>query len=178
MFRRNAMKKILDAVHADSSRLRKIQEAEMEGLLGTQATLRQREEELARGLREMVGEKEGLEHTLQVVLMNTDVLEGWNRENQGKWRRDVDADDAFEPADSLSRQMLDCTAEDLAVEDTVYSLDKALQSGSIPVDMYLKNVRALSREQFFHRALATKVRAAQVHFQVSNMASRASLYTS
>ncbi|KAI0499332.1 hypothetical protein KFK09_020235 [Dendrobium nobile] len=178
VFRRNAMKKILDAVHADSAGLRKVQEAEMEGLLGTQATLRHREEELARGLREMLGEKEGLEQMLQLVLMNTDILEGWMRENQGKWLRDVDADDAFEPVDALSRQMLECTAEDLAVEDTVYSLDKALQAGSIPFDMYLKNVRALSREQFFHRALAMKVRAAQVHAQVTNMAGRASLYTS
>ncbi|KAK8934729.1 Protein ELC-like [Platanthera zijinensis] len=116
VYRRNAMKKIVDAVHADSAALRKSQEAETEGLLGTQATLRQREEQIAQGLRDMAGEKEGLEQTLQVVLMNTDVLEGWVRENGGKWRGDVDAEDAFEPSDALSRQMLECTAADLAIE--------------------------------------------------------------
>ncbi|KAK8947559.1 Protein ELC [Platanthera guangdongensis] len=177
-YRRNAMKKIVDAVHADSAALRKGQEAETEGLLGTQATLRQREEQIAQGLQDMAGEKEGLEQTLQVVLMNTDVLEGWVRENGGKWRGDVDAEDAFEPSDALSRQMLECTAADLAIEDTVYSLDKAVQSGAIPFDMYLKNVRALSREQFFHRALATKVRAAQVQSHVTNMAGRVPMHGS
>lgn len=178
VYRRNAMKKIVDAVHADSAALRKGQEAETEGLLATQAMLRQREEQIAHGLREMAGEKEGLEQSLQVVLMNTDVLEGWVRENGGKWRGDVDAEDAFEPSDVLSRQMLECTAADLAVEDTVYSLDKAVQSGAIPFDMYLKNVRALSREQFFHRAMATKVRAAQVQSHVTQMAGRVPMHGS
>ncbi|KAM7276549.1 hypothetical protein ACFE04_018415 [Oxalis oulophora] len=35
------------------------------------------------------------------------------------------------------------------------------------------NVRLLSREQFFHRATAAKVKAAQMHAQVSDMAARA-----
>lgn len=97
------------------------------------------------------------------------------RENEGKRRRDsdVDVDEVFEPADVLSRQMVDCTSADLAVEDTVYSLDKAVQEGAISFEMYLKSVRALSREQFFHRALAAKVRAAQVQMQVAGMAARA-----
>lgn len=146
----------------------------MEGLFTTQAGLKQREEELRKGLREMLDEKEALEQQLQMVLMNTDVLEGWVRENEGRGRRigDVDVDDAFEPSDPLSKQMLQCTAADLAVEDVIYSLDKAAQEGSISFEMYLKNVRALSREQFFHRATGAKVRAAQLQSQVTSMAAR------
>lgn len=147
----------------------------MEGLFGTQAELRRRAEELGRGVREMTEEKEALEQQLQLVLMNTDVLESWVRDNEGKRRRDsvVDPDEVFEMADGFSRQMVECTAADLAVEDTIYSLDKAVQEGTIPFEMYLKSVRALSREQFFHRALAAKVRAAQVQVQVTSMAARA-----
>ncbi|KAJ6828537.1 uncharacterized protein M6B38_362260 [Iris pallida] len=176
VFRRNAINKIIESVHTDSAALRKNQEAEMDALLSTQAALRQREETISRGMREMMEEKEGLEQQLQVVLMNTDVLENWVRENEGKRRKEVDADDVFEPADVLSRQMMECTAADLAVEDTVYALDKAAQEGAVPFDTYLKSVRALSREQFFHRALATKVRAAQVQAQVAGMAARAPQY--
>jgi ESCRT-I complex subunit TSG101 len=52
----------------------------------------------------------------------------------------VDADAAIVPADVLSRQALDGQAEDLALEDTLYSLDKALQAGSITPEVYIKQV--------------------------------------
>lgn len=158
VYRRNAISKIVDSVHSDTAGLRKSREAEMEALFSTQTTLRQRADELARGLREMDGEREGLEQQLQVV--------------------SVDVDEVFEPADAMSRQLLECTAADLAIEDTIYALDKAVQEGAIPFDMYLKNVRMLAREQFFHRALSAKVRAVQVQAQVASMAARAPLYSS
>ncbi|CAL9750572.1 unnamed protein product [Musa acuminata subsp. burmannicoides] len=175
-FRRNAVAKILENVHRDAAGLRTAQEAEMEAILSVQANLRGRGEELVRGVREMVEEMEGLEQQLQLVLMNTDVLEGWTRETEGKKRgRDVlDADEVFELVDGLSRQILECTAADLAVEDTVYSLDKAVQEGAITFESYLKSVRALCREQFFHRATIAKARAAQV----TRLAARVPLYAS
>ncbi|MQL93347.1 hypothetical protein Taro_025996 [Colocasia esculenta] len=177
VYRKNAINKILEMVHADTFALRKSREVEMEGLFGTQAVLRRRDDELSSGLREMQDEKEALEQQLQLVLMNTDVLEGWMRENQGKKRMDeIHVDEIFELSDPLSKQLTECTAADLAVEDTIYSLDKAVQEGAVPFDMYLKNIRILSREQFFHRATATKVRAAQVQAQVTNMAARAPQY--
>ncbi|KAI3741711.1 hypothetical protein L1987_59385 [Smallanthus sonchifolius] len=148
----------------------------MEGMFTAQAVLRQREDEVLKGLREMQYEKEALEQQLQMVLMNTDVLEGWVRENEGKLggnAANVNADDVFEPSDSLSKQMLESTSSDLAIEDVIYAMDKAVQDGSIPFDLYLRNVRLLSREQFFHRATSAKVRAAQMQAQITSMASRA-----
>ncbi|KAB2594875.1 protein ELC-like [Pyrus ussuriensis x Pyrus communis] len=180
VFKRNAINKLVEMVHGDMAGLRKTREAEIEGLFNAQAVLRQRSEQLNKGLKEMVDEKEGLERQLQMVLMNLDVLEAWLRENEGKTRGrlDGDVDDAFECIDPLSKQMLDCTASDLAIEDVVYSLDKALQDGSIAFEEYLKNVRSLSRKQFYHRATAAKVRAVQMQSQVANMASRLSHYVS
>lgn len=159
----------------------------MEGLFNAQMALRQRSEQLGKGLKEMLDEKEGLEQQLQMVLMNSDVLDGWLRQNEGKTKGGsdggVDVDDAFECVDALSKQMLECTASDLAIEDVVYSLDKAVQDGAIPFDQYLRTVRLLSREQFFHRATAAKVRAVQmqsqavqIQSQVANMAARLSHY--
>lgn len=150
----------------------------MEGLFNAQAVLRQREEQISKGLREMHNEKEGLEQQLQMVLMNSDVLEGWLRDNEGKMANmgNMDVDELFDHCDPLSKQMLDSTASDMAIEDVVYALDKAAQEGSIPFDQYLRNVRLLSREQFFHRATSSKVRAAQMQAQVTNMAARMSQY--
>ncbi|XP_031376536.1 protein ELC-like [Punica granatum] len=175
VYKRNAVNKLVEMAHSDISGLRKSREAEVEGLFNAQAVLRQREEQLNRGLREMQDEKEGLEQQLQMVLMNGDVLDDWLRENEGKAKlgSSLDVDDAFECADLLSKQMVECTAVDLAIEDTVYSLDKAIQEGAIPFDQYLRNVRLLSREQFFHRATGIKVRAVQMQAQVASMAARA-----
>lgn len=172
---RNAVNKLVESLHGDVVALRKAREGEMEELFGVQTVLRQREEQLARGVREMLDEKEGLEQQLQMVLMNSDVLEAWLRDNEGKVKDmgRLDAADSFEPSDALSKHLLDCSASDLAIEDVIYSLDKAVQEGSIPFDQYLRNVRLLSREQFFHRATASKVRAAQMQAQVANIASRA-----
>ncbi|KAJ8774033.1 hypothetical protein K2173_009464 [Erythroxylum novogranatense] len=162
VYKRNAISKIVEAVHGDVLEMRKQRGVEMEGLFTAQALLKSREDEINKGLKEMQDEKEGLEAQLQVVLMNTDVVESWVRENEGKICKlgDLDVDKVFDCAESLSKQMLECTASDLAIEDVVYSLDKAVQEGAVPFDQYLRNVRLLSREQFFQRATAAKVRAA------------------
>ncbi|KAH6762697.1 Ubiquitin-conjugating enzyme/RWD-like protein [Perilla frutescens var. hirtella] len=179
VFRKNAINTLVESFNGDIREMRKGREGEMEGLFGTQAVLRKRDEELRRGLKEMLDEKEALEQQLQMVLMNGDILEGWLRENEGKLGGndvhsvDVDVDEAFEPCDALSKQMLDCTALDMAVEDAIYSLDKAVQEGAVPFDQYMRNVRLLSREQFFHRAIGSKVRAIQMQAQVAGMVSRA-----
>ncbi|CAL0304313.1 unnamed protein product [Lupinus luteus] len=173
VFKRNAINKLLEMVHGDVAGLRKTREAEMEGLFSMQGVLKQREDQVNKGLKGMRDEMEGLEQQLQMVLMNTDVIEGWLRDNQAKKFGSLEnVEDAFECVDVLSKQTLDCTASDLAIEDTLYALDKAVQVGSVPFDQYLRSVRALSREQFFYRATVAKVRAAQLQAQVANMASR------
>ncbi|KAG8390835.1 hypothetical protein BUALT_Bualt01G0124800 [Buddleja alternifolia] len=178
VFKKNAINKLVESFNGDIKELRKAREVEMEALFSTQAVLRKREDELRKGVKEMQDEKEALEQQLQMILMNTDIMEGWVRENEGKLGshdvNSMDVDEAFEPCDALSKQMLDCTASDLAVEDAIYALDKAAQEGAVPFDQYLRSVRLLSREQFFHRATASKVRAIQMQAQVANMASRAS----
>ncbi|KAL5993490.1 hypothetical protein ACLOJK_014415 [Asimina triloba] len=178
VFRRNSINKLLDSAHGDIAAMRKSREGEMEGLFSTQAILRQREEQLSKGLKEMQDEKEGLETQLQILLMNSDVLEAWLKGNEEKYamKGAVDVDNSFEPLDSLSKQMLDCTSADLAIEDIIYSLEKAFQEGTIPYDTYLKNIRTLSREQFFHRAMGAKIRAAQMQAHVVSMAARAPQY--
>jgi ESCRT-I complex subunit TSG101 len=126
-----------------------------------QALLGERAGQLQKGVRELVQEKEGLENQLQLILTNTDVLESWLKAND-KGLTQVDIDDVFEPADALSKQLLECNAADFSIEDILYSLDKAAQEGAIPVDAYLKQVRVLSREQFISRATSIKIYQAQL----------------
>ncbi|KAL1535591.1 Protein ELC [Salvia divinorum] len=97
-------------------------------------------------------------------------MEGWLRENEG--RDDAKGLDVDEACDALSKQMLDCMASDMAVEVAIYALDKAAQEGAVPFDVYMRNVRLLSREQFFHRAIGSKLRAVRTQ----SMASMAQQY--
>lgn len=53
---------------------------------------------------------------------------------------DFHADTAIVPADRLSRQALEAQAKDMAIEDALYALDKALQHGTITSEAYLKQV--------------------------------------
>jgi ESCRT-I complex subunit TSG101 len=177
VFKRNAVAKLVDMAYADAAALRTAREAEVDALFTVQAELRHRGGLVADGVRRMGEEKEALERRLQDVMMATDVTESWVMENSRRGDTQA-ADDAIQPADVLSRQMIDCTAGDLALEDTIYALDKAIQEGSVPFDSYLRSVRALARDQFFHRALSTKVHSAQQQAKVAGMAARAPQYAS
>ena len=53
---------------------------------------------------------------------------------------EVDADSAIVAADPLCQQALECQAEDMAIEDTLYALERALTDGHLPSDTYLKQV--------------------------------------
>lgn len=52
----------------------------------------------------------------------------------------LDPESVIVPADALCAQALEAQAEDMALEDTLYALDKALQQGVIDLDAYLKQV--------------------------------------
>jgi len=52
------------------------------------------------------------------------------------------------PADTHSAQMLALSAENAAIDDCIYFLDRALVRGSIGLDVFLKEVRRLSKRQF------------------------------
>ncbi|MCO5586655.1 hypothetical protein L7F22_040597 [Adiantum nelumboides] len=128
--------------------------------------LKQRKDQLSQGIQNLQQEKEILEQQLQILRTNTDLLGDWLKE-QGESSPEFDVDDAFWPCDALSKQMLESTSIDLALEDILYSLDRAVQEGSIPVEVYLKQVRSIAREQFFHRAISTKVLAANLQSQLA-----------
>jgi ESCRT-I complex subunit TSG101 len=163
-------------VQNDIDALRKTKDsASMEKLMSMQSVLKQRGEQCDEGYLGLQREKEALEHQLQLVLTNTDVLETWVEANK-KADVEFDIDHAFEPCDALSKQLLECTSADLALEDIFYALDRAVQEGAIAVDAYLKHVRSLAREQFFHKALAERVRTVQAQTQIDMMAARASQY--
>ena len=54
---------------------------------------------------------------------------------------DIDPDSAIVPVDELAAQALEVQAEDMALEDTLYALQKAFQGGHLDAITYLRHVR-------------------------------------
>lgn len=55
-------------------------------------------------------------------------------------------------------RILNAFAEEAATEDAIYYMGEALRRGVIDLDVFLKQVRTLSRKQFILRALMHKCR--------------------
>ncbi|GLB34989.1 putative UEV-domain-containing protein [Lyophyllum shimeji] len=57
----------------------------------------------------------------------------------------------------VHNQLISLVAEDNAIEDTIYHLHRALNSGRIDLDRFLRSTRLLAEEQFMKRALIEKI---------------------
>ncbi|MGA0851694.1 MAG: hypothetical protein ACO3QM_06625 [Candidatus Nanopelagicaceae bacterium] len=88
-----------------------------------------------------------------------DTLETWTElissqkqkqvsETDDTMRKEATIDLSTIPADVHSAQMLSLSAESAAIDDCIYFLDKALVKRNIPLDVFLKEVRKLSKRQF------------------------------
>ncbi|KAI5730402.1 hypothetical protein M8J76_013308 [Diaphorina citri] len=71
-------------------------------------------------------------------------------------KTEVDVDEAVTTTAPIYKQILNTFTEEAATEDTIYYMGEALRRGVIDLEVYLKQVRSLSRKQFMFRALLFK----------------------
>ncbi|KAI5853932.1 ESCRT-I component [Tricharina praecox] len=57
----------------------------------------------------------------------------------------------------VETQLYELVAEEMAIEDTIYVLSKALDRERITLEVFLKHARTLAREQFMKKALIQKI---------------------
>ena len=70
---------------------------------------------------------------------------------------DISVDDLALPTDLQSAQMLVLSAENAAIRDALYTLDKGLSEKVISLDVHLEAVRRVSKRQFLIRAHLLKI---------------------
>jgi len=130
---------------------------ELDDLTNTNTELKQRGQQLSRTV-------ERLEQDEKMAMSNVEMLTKKNEELQDlltKLQRDTEnmqIDEAIVTTAPLYNQILNTYAEENAVEDAIYHLGEALRREVIDVETFLKNVRSLSRKQFFLRAQLKKAR--------------------
>lgn len=74
-----------------------------------------------------------------------------------KASKKIDVDELAVPADIHSAQMLIFSAENAAISDALYFLDKGLSDGKLSLEVHLKAVRKLARRQFLIKAHLLKI---------------------
>lgn len=131
-------------------------QAEMNVLHKTQADLVKGKEKLEVMVKELENEKVEIENNIKLLHdKDQEVKEVLQKlDNQDK----LDIDEAVVTTTPLYRQLLNSFAEEQAIEDAIYYLGEALRKDVIDLDVFLKQVRELSRKQFFLRALIQKCR--------------------
>ncbi|XP_063240573.1 tumor susceptibility gene 101 protein [Bacillus rossius redtenbacheri] len=126
-------------------------------------TLRRTQRELAQGrdrLDDILGrmEKEQLELDKNISILKDKEQELEKSIARLSEQEPIDVDEAVTTTTPLYKQLLNAFAEEAAIEDTIYYMGEALRRGVVDLDVFLKQVRALSRRQFMLRALMHKCR--------------------
>lgn len=150
--KREAMDRLLCALHYDVIALRTKTEDEIEELSVLQAEMVKRVDITSSMIIALEGEKMDLKNKVVEVTEEADVLMNWVRIHDHKGTSDYSVEDVFEAADEESEVILECLAADRAIEDVMYAMDKAVEEGVVTFEMYIRQVRILARDQFYHRA--------------------------
>ncbi|KAK0459689.1 UEV domain-containing protein [Desarmillaria tabescens] len=81
--------------------------------------------------------------------------------NMSELRRkgDPEVDELVCSTTIVHNQLINLVAEDNAIEDTIYHLHRALNSGRIDLERFLRTTRILAEEQFMKRALIEKIQS-------------------
>lgn len=126
-------------------------------------TLRRTEQELTQGKDKLDDILARLEKEQIELDKNISILKDKEQELEKEIERlsdqqPIDVDEAVTTTAPLYKQLLNAFAEEAATEDAIYYMGEALRRGVIDLDVFLKQVRSLSRKQFMLRALMHKCR--------------------
>lgn len=128
--------------------------------------LSQSRESIERGLQSLRALRDDLARAKRLVAAQDTKVATWLNENEGK--ETVDPDTILIENDALSKQMVATLAEQHAIEDALYYLDRALSNDVIVLSVFLKEVRKLARKQFMCVALIQKIHATQQELAASS----------
>ncbi|KAL8548122.1 hypothetical protein ACS0TY_007439 [Phlomoides rotata] len=151
-----AMDRLSCSIYYDAAAIAAETHGEIDKLYGVEFELKKRAEAVEIVVSEIELEKRRLKVRTLQLWEECDKVSNWlkvyGEGNSGGFA----IDDVFEGVDEESKIQLECTAADMAVEDLIYKMDKAVEEGVLSFDVYLRQVRIFAREQFFHREKAKK----------------------
>ena len=124
-----------------------------------QEQLKLTKERITEDLKDLANTKSELEGYVATLDTKTKEIEEWLEANKNAEEKEPDIDDVCEPVNNLHAQMLDLSAENAALTDAMYFLDRGMYTGQIDCSTHLKMVRKLAKRQFLIRAHLIKINA-------------------
>ncbi|KAI1304614.1 Tumor susceptibility -like protein [Halotydeus destructor] len=150
--RDSLMSAVMDKIKAKEREKISQTKAEMEVLKKTSHDLENGKRKLEEITRRMENEMIELADTKEKLTEKDNQLKELLSKHESQ-ETQVDIDEAFGPSEPLYKQLVNAFAEENAIQDAIYLLSEALQKGVIDLELFLKNVRELSRKQFMLKAL-------------------------
>ncbi len=134
-------------------------QVEMESLRKVREELQQSQDATKAHLADIQRETAALEGLTGALAEQKMLLEVNLNELSDKAEPNSNVDEAVQVSYPLYKQLVDAYVEDAAIEDSIYYLGKALHSGVLDCESFLKTARNISREQFYLRQTVQKCRA-------------------
>ncbi|OQR91519.1 dual specificity protein phosphatase, partial [Thraustotheca clavata] len=128
---------------------------EIDAQFETQRDIAHGHETLQHGQQSLTQLKGDLEQTLLNIQDTDSQVTKWLSEQENQ--QEMDVDEVLVPTDTLSQQQLEAYADQQAIEDALYFMDRALANGEIELAVFLKEVRKMARKQFMCVALMQKI---------------------
>ena len=136
----------LRAHHSDASQ-------DMDRSLAQQEQIRTRRAALEAELHTAEQESRQLEEAREAIRSKRKEVDDWlSLHEAGAGLRGVD--ELVWCRDTWMRQLLESVSMDVALDDCMTALDRALSEGRLDVDKWVKLMRGVSRQQFFHKQTA------------------------
>eukprot|EP01086_Lenisia_limosa_P007818 TRINITY_DN28143_c0_g1_i1.p1 TRINITY_DN28143_c0_g1~~TRINITY_DN28143_c0_g1_i1.p1 ORF type:complete len:354 (-),score=86.71 TRINITY_DN28143_c0_g1_i1:57-1118(-) len=148
-------KKVFDnkVKRATTEKIKEIQ-ASMDKYLVEQTTLSDEEARIQARVTMLRKAEEDIDALIAQATEEETTLQSQVADGSGK--PIATTDDVYSP-DLHGDQLIEMVAEDAAYEDTLYKLSRWLLQEKVQLEDFLKDVRDLSRKQFFCRALINKL---------------------
>lgn len=122
-----------------------------------QERLKQTNTRIEEELKDLSNKKTELEASNATVDLKTREIGEWLEESKDTMEGEPSVDDACQPINKLHGQLLNLSAENAALTDTLYFLDRGMYMGQIDCPTHLKMVRTLAKRQFLVRAQLIKI---------------------
>jgi ESCRT-I complex subunit TSG101 len=149
-YRMSLISAVQDKIRSKYREARDEKNAEIDSLKRIRNDLEQSQMNLTSLISEAESESSNIEElTNELRLKCSQLNEAINRQ---QLREKADIEDAVVTTTPLYRQLLQLFAEELAIQDYIFYLGEGLAHKTISLDNFLKQVRFLSRKQFFLRA--------------------------
>ncbi|KAI3749449.1 hypothetical protein L2E82_20061 [Cichorium intybus] len=164
MSKTDCMDRLWWMLHYDMMTLRENTNDEVEKLTTLQAEMSMHADITTSMIIGLDHERVNLKQRVKEMTDEADILINWLAVNKVNLSVAMggEVEDAFECADMYSKLALEWLAEDKALEDLMYALEKALEKGVMNYEHYIRQVRSFSRDQFFLRAKLEKLKDPQI----------------